>query len=159
MPVFPSVEWLEDVARLAMHDDIYRRFGRVDASAGLMVGDRVFRLTFDVFEIRDIREIGEDELRDVDFYLDMEPERWQAMLRDIHERGKAEREFTLNSLDLTLPDGLHQNAMDDGYRADKFFRFNENLQRFFDLSAQVDTTFGDVSVRPGNAAEKDASGS
>jgi hypothetical protein len=146
MPIFPSVEWLQDVARLAMHDDVYRRFGRVDASVGLKVGDRVFRLTFDVFEIRDIRDVGEDELRDVDFYLDMEPERWQAMLRDIHERGKAEREFTLNSLDLTLPDGLHQNAMGDGYRADKFFRFNENLQRFFDLSAQVDTTFGDVSV-------------
>ena len=40
-----------------------------------------------------------------------------------------------------MPDGLHQNASGDGYRADKFFRFNENLQRFFDLSAQVQTTF------------------
>jgi hypothetical protein len=140
MPTFPSVEWLTDVAELAMHDDRYRRFGRVDAAVGLKVGERVFRLTFDVFDIGDIREVGEAELRDVDFYLDMEPERWQAMLRSIQEQGKAEREYTLNSLDLTLPDGLHQNAVDDGYRADKFFRFNESLQRFFDLSAQVETT-------------------
>jgi len=36
-----------------------------------------------------------------------------------------------------LPDGLHQNSTGDGYRADKFFRFNESLQRFFDLSAQL----------------------
>jgi hypothetical protein len=137
MSVFPSTEWLERLAQLAMHDDAYRRFGRVDALVGLKVGDRIFRLTFDVFEIRDIREITADELRDVDFYLDMEPERWQAMLRCILEHGRAEREFTLNSLDLTLPDGLHQNATGDGYRADKFFRFNESLQRFFDLSAHV----------------------
>jgi hypothetical protein len=147
MPAFPSVEWLTEVAQLAMHDDVYRRFGRVDASVGLKVADRVFRLTFDVFDVRDIREINEDELRDLDFYLDMEPERWQAMLRSIREQGKAEREFTLNSLDLTLPEGLHQNAMDDGYRADKFFRFNESLQRFFDLSAQVETTFEAVAAQ------------
>ena len=141
MPVFPSTEWLERVADLALHDDVYRRFGRVDAIAGLKVGERVFRLTFDAFEIVDIREISPDESRDLDFYLDMEPARWQAMLQSIREYGRAEREFTLNSLDLTLPDGLHQNATADGYRADKFFRFNESLQRFFDLSAQVETTF------------------
>jgi hypothetical protein len=141
MPVFPSIEWLADVAQLAMHDDVYRRFGRVDAIAGLKVGDCAFRLTFEVLDIRDIREINDDELRDLDFYMEMEPERWQAMLRSIREHGRAEREFTLNSLDLTLPDGLHQNATGDGYRADKFFRFNESLQRFFDLSAQVEATF------------------
>jgi hypothetical protein len=141
MPAFPSVAWLTEVAQLAMHDDGYRRFGRVDATVGLKIAERVFRLTFDVFDVRDIREIDEGELRDLDFYLDMEPERWEAMLRSIHEQGKAEREYTLNSLDLTLPEGLHQNAMEDGYRADKFFRFNESLQRFFDLSGQVETTF------------------
>ena len=150
MPVFPSIEWLTDVARLAMDDDQYRRFGRVDALVGLKVGERFFRLTFDVFDILDIREIHEDDLRDLDFYLDMEPERWQAMLQTIQQHGHAEREFTLNSLDLTLPDGLHQNATDDGYRADKFFRYNENLQRYFDLSAQVETTF-DSSLAAGVA--------
>jgi hypothetical protein len=137
MPAFPSTEWFAEVAQLAMQDDAYRKFGRVDALVGIKVGERTFRLTFDVFDIRDIREITFDELRDLDFYLDMEPERWQAMLQSIREHGRAEGEFTLNSLDLTLPEGLHYNAMGDGYRADKFFRFNESLQRFFDLSAQL----------------------
>lgn len=137
MPAFPSVDWLTEVARLAMQDETYRKFGRVDATVGLKVGERVFRLTFDVFDIRDIHEIDANDLRDLDFYLDMDQERWQAMLQSIREHGQAEREFTLNSLDLRLPDGLHQNAIGDGYRADKFFRFNENLQRFFDLSAQI----------------------
>ncbi len=137
MPDFPSVEWLTETAQLAMRDDAYRKFGRVDALVGIKVGDRAFRLTFDVFDIQDIREITSDELRDLDFYLEMEPERWQAMLHNIREHGHAEGAFTLNSLDLTMPDGLHQNSMGDGYRADKFFRFNESLQRFFDVSAQL----------------------
>ncbi|MGE0544449.1 MAG: hypothetical protein AB7R89_30175, partial [Dehalococcoidia bacterium] len=80
MPVFPSTEWLQAVADLAMKDDRYRKYGRVDALVGVKVGDRMFRLTFDVFDISDIREISFDELRDLDFYLEMEPERWQAMI-------------------------------------------------------------------------------
>jgi len=141
MPVFPSVEWLNEVAALAMADERYRKYGRVDALVGIKVGERMFRMTFDVFEIRDIREITFDELRDLDFYLEMEPERWRAMLEDIKANDGAGLDSTLNTLDLKLPDGLAINAVGDGYRSDKFFRFNESLQRFFDLSAQVDTTF------------------
>jgi hypothetical protein len=141
MPVFPSTEWFQAVADLAMADDRYRRYGRVDALVGIKVGDRMFRMTFDVFDINDIREIGFDDLRDLDFYLEMEPERWQAMLEDIKANDGAGLDYTLNTIDLRLPDGLAINAMGDGYRMDKFFRFNESLQRFFDLSAQIETTF------------------
>jgi hypothetical protein len=146
MPVFPSTEWLQAVADLAMQDDRYRKYGRVDALVGIKVGDQMFRLTFDVFDISDIRPIAFDELRDLDFYLEMEPERWQAMLASIKENGSAGLDYTLNTLDLKLPDGLAINAMGDGYRMDKFFRFNESLQRFFDLSAQIETTFAPVPV-------------
>jgi hypothetical protein len=141
MPVFPSVEWLTTVADLAMADDRYRRYGRVDALVGIKVGDEMYRMTFDVFEIRDIRQISFDDLRDLDFYLEMEPERWRAMLESIKENNGAGLDYTLNTLDLKLPDGLAINAMGDGYRMDKFFRFNESLQRFFDLSAAIETTF------------------
>jgi hypothetical protein len=141
MPAFPSTEWLETVAGLAMTDDTYRKYGRVDAAVGIEVGDRRFRMTFDVFDIRDIREISRDDLRDLDFYLAMEPERWRAMLESIQENGHAGLEYTLNTIDLKLPDGLAINAMGDGYRMDKFFRFNESLQRFFDLSSKIETTF------------------
>jgi hypothetical protein len=141
MPVFPSTEWLEAVARVAAEDPAYRKFGRVDVLAGLKVGDRAFRLTFDVFDVKDVKEVPESELSEVDFYLDMTPEQWRAMIESIRSEGHAGLEYTLNTLDLKLPDGLHHNAADDGYRADKFFRFNESLQRFFDLSAGVETTF------------------
>src|SRR5688572_27757623 len=103
MPVFPSTEWLQTVANLAMEDDRYRKYGRVDALVGVKVGEQMFRLTFDVFDIRDIREITFDELRDLDFYLEMEPERWRAMLESIKAEGHAGLDHTLNSLDLKLP--------------------------------------------------------
>lgn len=141
MPDFPSVEWLQAVADRASSDDLYRKAGRVDALVGLKVGDRLFGLTFDVFSIRDIREINEGELRDLDFYLDMTPDQWRAMLDDIRSNGHAGLNQTLNTIDLKLPNGLAQNALDDGYRCDKFFRFNQSLQRFFDVSAAVETTY------------------
>jgi hypothetical protein len=141
MPVFPSTEWLQEVAELAKTDDVYRKFGRVDALVGLSVGGRYFGLTFDVFDVRDVREIGRDELRDLDFYLEMEPSQWRAMLESIRREGQAALAYTLNTLDLKLPDGLAINAIGDGYRMDKFFRFNQSLQRFFDLSARVETAF------------------
>src|SRR5581483_12433597 len=103
------------------------RYGRVDALVGIKVGGRFFAMTFDVFDIRDVREIGFDELRDLDFYLDMAPERWRAMLESIKENGHAGLEHTLNTIDLSQPEGLAINAMGDGYRMDKFFRFNESL--------------------------------
>jgi hypothetical protein len=157
MPVFPSVEWLQAVANLAMNDERYRKYGRVDALVGIKVGERTFAMTFDVFDIRDIREITHDALRDLDFYLDMEPERWRAMLDDIRQNGHAGLEYTLNTLDLKLPDGLAINAMGDGYRMDKFFRFNESLQRFFDLSSQVETTYA-LPAASGMSAPSHATG-
>ncbi|HZU75173.1 MAG TPA: hypothetical protein VFA70_00310 [Dehalococcoidia bacterium] len=141
MPVFPSVEWFQAVADRAMADEQYKKFGRVDALVGVQVGERNFALTFDVFDIRDIREIGPAELRDLDFYLRMPPDLWRAMIEDIQREGHGGREYTLNTLDLKLPDGLAVNALGDGYRMDKFFRFNQSLQRFFDLAADVPTTF------------------
>jgi hypothetical protein len=141
MPEFPSVQWLEQVAGLAMADAAYHKSGRVDALVGIRVGDRQFGMTFDVFDIRDVRELTFDELRDLDFYLEMETERWRAMVEDIRQNGHAGLNYTLNTIDLKLPNGLAINATGDGYRMDKFFRFNQSLQRFFDLSAQVDTTF------------------
>jgi len=144
MPVFPSVEWLQALGKLASEDATYRKFGRVDVLMGLKVGERCFRITFDVFDIGDVREIDAEGLKELDFYVAMTPAQWRAMLDSTRQEGHAGLEYTLNTLDLKLEDGLHHNALDDGYRADKFFRFNESLQRFFDLSANLETTYEDV---------------
>lgn len=139
MPVFPSVQWLEQVALVTMQDDRYRHFGRCDAIVGLLIGEHCYSLTFDVFDIKDIHETSLDELRDADFVLEMPAEQWSDLVKNTIEHGKADLHHTLNTIDLTLPDGLARNLTGDGYRHDKFYRFNQSLQCFFDNAAKVDT--------------------
>ena len=149
MPVFPSVEWFQQVATIAAADEGYKHFGRLDAIVGIVVGDSRFSITFDVFDIKDIHEATLDELRDADFVLEMPFDRWVDLINNIREHGKADLDHTLNSLDLMLEDGLARNLTADGYRLDKFFRYNASLQRFFDDSAQVSS-----DIAPAPAAAK-----
>jgi hypothetical protein len=65
------------------------------------------------------------------------------MLENIKKNSAADLNHTLNTLDLRLPSGLASNATGEQYQLDLFFRYNESLQRFFDLSAQLDTVFRD----------------
>jgi hypothetical protein len=77
----------------------------------------------------------------MDFVLEMSAEQWQEMLENIKQHGGADLRHTLNTLDLRTPGGIASNATGDQYRADFFFRYNESLQYFFDLSAQLETAF------------------
>ena len=139
MPIFPSVEWFQEVAKIAVADEGYRHFGRLDAIVGFIIGDHRYSVTFDVFDIKDVHEATMDELRDADFVLEMPYDRWVDLINNIREHGKADLDHTLNSLDLMLEQPLARNLTADGYRLDKFFRYNASLQRFFDDSAQVTT--------------------
>lgn len=136
---FPSLAWFEALQRLANEDADYRRIGTVDAVMGVKVGDLVFIITFEAFQCRSVRVGTEYDLINADFFLAMAPEAWRAMLEDIKAHGAAAAGQTLVSLDL-----LHEisnNATGDQLRADLFFRYNQSLQRFFDLSANLNTAF------------------
>ena len=139
MPTFPSVEWFEAVRDLVNNDDAYRRLGTVDARVGIKVGDTLLEVEFEAFECAGVKEISEEDLRDVDFWLEQSPEQWKEMLENIKESGAAGLGFTLNTLDLNLPDGFAKSH--DGYRRDAFYRFNQSLQHFFDSSAKIETEF------------------
>ncbi len=66
-------------------------------------------------------------------------ERWQEMLKNIKDNGKADLHHTLNTIDLEDPEGFARSH--DGYRRDAFYRFNQSFQHFFDSSAKIDTDF------------------
>ena len=140
MPAFPSLEWFEAVRGLVNQDEAFRRLGTVDARVGVKVGDKTHELTFEAFECTGVREIDPDGLRDCDFWLEQEPEAWKEMVANIQQNGSADLSHTLNTIDLTRPDGFARSF--DGYRRDAFYRFNQSLQHFFDSSARLETTFG-----------------
>ena len=136
---FPSLAWFEALRELVNADPAYRRLGTVDAAMGIKAGEQVFVITFEAFECRAVRAGSEYDLINVDFFLEMSPDGWRAMLENIKAHGGAEAGQTLVSLDL-----LHEisnNATGDQLRADLFFRYNQSLQHFFDLSANLDTEF------------------
>ncbi len=139
--VFPSLGWFEALQKLVNDDPAYRQIGTVDAAMGVKVADEVFVVTFEAFECRSVRAGNEYDLINVDFFIEMEPDAWRTMLENIKANGAAEAGQTLVSLDM-----LHEistNATGDQLRADMFFRYNQSLQHFFDLSANLNTVFAE----------------
>ena len=138
---FPSLAWFEALQGMVNEDAGYRQIGTVDAEMGVKVADSVFIVTFEAFQCRAVRAGNEYDLINVDFFIEMAPDAWRAMLENIKANGAAEAGQTLVSLDM-----LHEistNAVGDQLRADLFFRYNQSLQHFFDLSANLNTAFTD----------------
>ncbi len=139
MTVFPSVDWFQEAADLLQKSDSFKQFGAADAEMGVQVGDKCFKVVFDGFEISEIKEIPSPDSEDLDFTLVQEPDEWKAMLQNIKENGRAEHEFTLNSLDLHSEKEL---AIGKDYnRRDIFYRINQTIQDYFDQSAKMETEF------------------
>ena len=137
--VFPSLAWFEELRRLVNEDPAYRQIGTVDASMGIKIGDEVFVVTFEAFECSAVRAGNEYDLINVDFFIEMDWDAWKTMLEDIKANGGAGSGQTLVSLDML--NEISTNATGDQLRADMFFRYNQSLQHFFDLSASLNTVF------------------
>jgi hypothetical protein len=139
MPRFPSVEWFKEAAQLLNTSDSFKRLGTCDAEVGVEVGEKLFELDFEAFELRNVTEIDRRRAEELDFVLVQSPEAWRAMLEDIKTNGHATHDFTLNSLDLRSAEELARGK--DYHRRDLFYRFNQTFQDYFDLSAKMETTF------------------
>ena len=138
---FPSVEWFEALKSLVNGDTTYRQFGTVDAVMGVKLDDSVYIISFEAFQCTGVR-LGDDyDLINTDFFLEMSPDAWRAMLESIKSNGGAEAGQTLVSLDML--NEISNNATGDQLRADMFFRYNQSLQHFFDLSANLNTVYSD----------------
>lgn len=138
---FPSLEWFNAVREIINEDAGYRHIGTCDSTVGLKVPDlqKYYVLTFEAFEVDNIRETTEAECEEVDFWLEMPYEKWREMIQNIRDHGKADLHHTLNTIDLEMPGDLARSH--DGYRRDAFYRFNQSYQYFFDTSAKIDTQF------------------
>lgn len=144
MPVFPSVEWFNAIKDLVNNDPAFRQLGTVDAVVGVKVGSKIFELTFEAFECTNVREAGENDLRDMDFWLEQSYDAWKDMLENIKQHGAADLSHTLNTIDLNIPEGFARSH--DGYRRDAFYRFNQSIQDFFNAAAKIDTQFAPMEA-------------
>lgn len=143
MALFPSVEWFDEVRRVFNANEEYHGAGggACEALMGVKVGSEVYLVRFEGLESTHASKITEQQLADVDFYLEMEFEEWREMILNIKQNGTADLGYTLNTLDLDREQGLAKSVSGDQYKEDMFFRYNQTLQFFFDASSQIDTAF------------------
>ncbi len=144
MPVFPSVEWFNAIKDIVNADPAFRQLGTVDAIIGVKVENKIYQLTFEAFECTNVREAGENDLRDMDFWLEQSYDDWKDMITNIRTHGAADLTHTLNTIDLRRPEGLAQSH--DGYRRDAFYRFNQSIQDYFNASAKIDTQYAPMDA-------------
>ena len=138
---FPSVEWFNAIREIVNNDESYKRIGTCDSTVGIKIPDKdkYYVMTFEAFEIADVRETDAVTAEDTDFWLEMPFAKWREMIENIKANGKADLHHTLNTIDLEDPEGFARSH--DGYRRDAFYRFNQTYQYFFDSSAKIDTIF------------------
>ncbi len=139
MPQFPSVDWFKAAADILNKSDSFKRLGTCDTTMGVTVDDKHYEIDFEAFEVAEVKEIDAKRTEELDFVLVQPYEAWKAMLQNIREHGRAEHEFTLNSLDLSSEVEFARGK--DYHRRDAFYRFNQTIQEYFDMTAKLETTF------------------
>jgi hypothetical protein len=134
---FPSLEFFRELQRLMNADrPRFQKLGVCDTTLGISVAgadSHLYALRFEVFECVDVRELASERDADLDFVLEAPVELWRGMLESIRRNGRADPEFTLNSLS-HLGDRM-KVRYDDPEGHDKFYRFMGTLQAFFDQAA------------------------
>jgi hypothetical protein len=146
---FPSVEWFERLAAaMAAAPERYRRLGPVDLTLlpRIVMPDgatRTFVLPFQGFRCAGIAETMRADADSGPHAVALEGDyaAWREMIENIRAHGAADLNHTLNFL--TLPDWpLRIVPRDDvagPLDTDRFYRYIESLQAFFDEAAGVDT--------------------
>lgn len=141
---FPSTEYFNSLKqRMGAEQARFRRLGFIDTTFGVSVTNggtsHNFVLAFEVFELKEVREVEKIDLAQVDFAIAGDAAVWREMLENIQRNGEADAQHDLNTL-AHFGEALKVSYADpEGH--DKLYRFMESIQEFFDLSSQVELSF------------------
>ena len=87
-------------------------------------------MTFQSYSCTEVATWDVDRLRELDFWIEMDPSQWSSMVNNIKEDGRANSCYRLNSLDLSTPGGIIHR--EDQSRGMKFYQYIRSLQEFVD---------------------------
>jgi hypothetical protein len=150
-PTFPSVVWFQCLAdAMAAQPEKYRKLGPLDLTLIVRVvypdgSDQRHAIEFDGTRCVAITDLtGTSKVRGRHpVMLEGEYAAWKEMLESIRTHGGADLTHTLNYL--TLPDWPLRlaavNEENGQLDVDRFYRYQESLQAFFDEAAAVETRF------------------
>ena len=150
MAQFPSEERFR-LLQSAMDANLekYRKLGSIEFTLYVKINydderSEIYKLVFDGYRCAEVKQVDTPELgagRDA-AVLDGDYETWKDMVADILANGGASLKQTLNYL--TLPDTpllIWSEGDEAQLDVDRFYRYNESLQQFFDAAAGVETEF------------------
>ncbi len=124
-----QLDWLGPARDACNADPAFRKLGSTDLTLGVKSGRAVRIVTFEAFEVADVREAAETALRDCDVVIEMAPRDWTRYLQ---RRAKGTGP-TLVSLDLDR--GIVRAP--DPLKRLKFERYHLSLQALVDQGARV----------------------
>jgi hypothetical protein len=150
VPTFPTVEWFQGLAdRMAAAPDTYRRLGVIDLTLVVKIDypdhhSECYALVFEGYRCTAVRRLGDRDPAPGrhPVVIEGDLDAWKEVVENIRAHGKADLTHTLNYL--TLPDWplrLVPASAEDQLDVDRFYRYNETLQEFFDGAADLDTRF------------------
>ncbi len=118
----------------------YELLGDIDMDLAIVMrrGDQdpfMLLLTFGGITCETVATINEGDEAGADCWLEGNLEDWEALFAHIVAEGQAKGEWTLNTL--TIMGERLQLRASDPMGWDKFHRFNQTLQEFFDAAAGV----------------------
>jgi hypothetical protein len=151
---FPSLGWFRALAeRMAAQAEKYRRHGALDLTLvpRIVFPDgrtESYRLEFRGLRCDAAAGPGDGSRGEHAVAIEGEYAAWREMVENIRQHGHADLNHTLNYL--TLPDWpLRLLPLDDiegQLDVDRFYRYIETLQEFFDEAAAVETRFVDAEA-------------
>src|SRR5271166_278464 len=141
---FPSTEYFEALkAQMVAAQEHFSRLGFIDTTFAVIVANNGkshnYVLEFEVFELKDVREVPAIDLKKVDFSIEGDERVWREMIENIRRNGQADTDHDLNTLAHFGERLKIQYDDPDGH--DKLYRFMQSIQEFFDLSSKLDVSF------------------
>lgn len=154
---FPSLSFFHALqAAMRQEEARFRRLGFIDTTFGVHVispsgQEWRYLLAFEVFDCREVSEVRDFDLTAVDFVLKGNLAAWTEMFTNIHHHKGADVVHSLNTL--THFGERLSMEYDDPDNRDKFFRFQESIQQFFDLAHTLELKFlSDSSLQTATSA-------
>lgn len=143
MPAFPDPEWFLALGRLMQsHGERFQRLGYAEVRFVINVlpdeegqAARAIGLVFDGYRLAEVMVLDDPWSLDPDFVLNAKRSVWDRMLGEIEAQGHPSLRSTLNSLAL-MGEQVWLESQDQ-LREDKFYRYNQTIQEFFNLAQML----------------------
>ena len=139
---FPSFAFFQALQNAMQQEAArFRRLGFIDTTFGIHITtpngqNWCYLLAFEVFECREVAEVQDLDLTAIDFVVTGDLAAWTEMLQNIRQHHGADVTHSLNTL--THFGERMTVVYDDPDNRDKFFRFQESIQEFFNLAYQLE---------------------